>query len=194
MAVALRSGSPLMAAKWDEMAAVGWIARAHGLRGQVIVNPETDFPEGRFRPGAELFLNRAGVVEPLTVTTVRFQGQRPVIGLHGVEDVEAASALAGFELRVPLEWLAALPEGMFYRHDLVGCGVETRGGEQVGTVKEVEGTMGGSRLVVETSHGDVLVPLALEICTTIDPRHRRIVIEPPDGLLELNARSTGKAR
>ena len=58
-----------MTAKWDDMAVVGWIARAHGIRGQVIVNPETDFPEGRFRPGAELFLNRAGVVEPLTVTS-----------------------------------------------------------------------------------------------------------------------------
>jgi 16S rRNA processing protein RimM len=194
MAVVLRSGDPAMAAKWDEMAVVGWIARAHGLRGQVIVNPETDFPEGRFRPGAELFLNRDGVVEPLTVTTVRFQRERPVIGLHGVEDIDGASALAGFELRVPVEWLARLPEGMFYRHDLVGCEVQTRAGEQVGIVTDVEGDLGGSRLVVRTSHGDVLVPLALEICTTIDPRRRRIVIEPPDGLLELNARSSGKAR
>jgi 16S rRNA processing protein RimM len=83
---------------------------------------------------------------------------------------------------------------MFYRHDLVGCDVETRAGEQVGIVKEVEGTMRGSRLVVETALGDVLVPLAVEICTTIDPLGRRIVIDPPDGLLELNAPSTGKAR
>src|SRR5579862_2709765 len=161
MAVVLRSDDPAMAAKWDEMAVVGWIARAHGLRGQVIVNPETDFPEGRFRPGAELFLNRAGVVKSLTVTTVRFQRERPVISLHGVEDINAASALAGFELRVPVEWLAPLPEGMFYRHDLVGCEVQTRAGEQVGIVTDVEGSLGGSRLVVQTSHGDVLVPLAL---------------------------------
>jgi 16S rRNA processing protein RimM len=185
---------PAMTAKWDEMAVVGWIARAHGIRGQVVVKLETDFPEGRFQPGAELFLNRAGVVEPLTVTTVRFQGDRPVIGLHGVGDMNAATALAGFELRVPVAWLAPLPEGTFYRHDLVGCDVETGAGGLVGVVKDVEGTMRGSRLVVETGHGDVLVPLALEICTTIDPPHRRIVIEPPAGLLELNAPSTGKAR
>jgi 16S rRNA processing protein RimM len=185
---------PAMTATWDEMAVVGWIARAHGIRGQVVVKLETDFPEGRFRPGAELFLNRAGVVEPLTVTTVRFQGERPVIGLHGVGDMNAATALAGFELRVPVAWLAPLPEGTFYRHDLVGCDVETSAGGLVGVVKDVEGTMRGSRLVVETGHGDVLVPLAREICTTIDPSRRRIVIEPPDGLLELNAPSTGKAR
>jgi 16S rRNA processing protein RimM len=185
---------PRMTSNWDEMAVVGRIARAHGIRGQVIVNLETDFPEGRFRPGAELFLNRGGVVEPLTVTTVRFQRERPVIGLHGVDDMNAANALAGVELRVPVEWLAPLPEGMFYRHDLVGCDVETRAGEQVGVVKDVEGTMSGSRLVVETALGEVLVPLAVEICTTIDPPRRRIVIEPPEGLLELNVPSTGKTR
>ena len=48
------------AVKWDEMALVGRIARAHGIRGQVIVNPETDFPEDRFQPGAELFIERGG--------------------------------------------------------------------------------------------------------------------------------------
>src|ERR1700680_1137940 len=128
MAVVLRSGAPAMAAKWDEMAVVGRIARAHGIRGQVIVNPETDFPEGRFRPGAELFLNRAGVVEPLTVTTVRFQRERPVIGLHGVEDMNAANALAGVELRVPVEWLGPLPEGGFFRQALVWCGVRRGAG------------------------------------------------------------------
>src|SRR6267143_112907 len=86
------SRDPAMTEKWDEMAVVGWIARAHGIRGQVIVKLETDFPEGRFRPGAKLFLNRAGAVEPLTVTTVRWQGERPVIGLHGVGDMNAANA------------------------------------------------------------------------------------------------------
>src|ERR1700719_3782108 len=99
------------------------------------------------------------------------------MGLLGVADMTAANALAGVELRVPVEWLAPLPEGMFYRHDLVCCDVATRAGERVGIVKDVEGTMSGSRLVVETARGDVLVPLALEICTTIDPLRRRIVIE-----------------
>src|SRR2546426_7904438 len=114
------------------MALVGRIARAHGIKGQVIVNLETDFPETRFRPGAEVFVNRAGRVEPLTMTTVRFQRERPVIGLRGVEDMSAASALAGSELRVPVEWLALLPDGTFYHHDLVGCSVETRAGDRVG--------------------------------------------------------------
>jgi 16S rRNA processing protein RimM len=172
---------------WDEMAVVGRIARTHGIKGQVIVNLETDFPETRFRPGAEVFVNRGGRVEPLTMTSVRFHRERPVVGLRGVDDMSAAETLAGLELRVPLEWLAPLPEGTFYHHDLVGCSVETRGGSRIGIVKAVEGDLGGSRLVVDTPKGEVLVPLAVDICPTIDPSQKRIVVEPPEGLLDLNA-------
>src|SRR5438132_242620 len=168
------------------MAVVGRIARAHGIRGQVIVNLETDFPEERFQPGAELFVERSGRVEPLTITTVRFHQERPVIGLSGVDDINAAIALAGTELRVPREWLAPLPAGTFYRHDLVGCAIETSDGGHIGIVTAVEGDSGGSRLVVDTPRGELLVPLATEICPTIDPSARRIVIAPPEGLLELN--------
>jgi 16S rRNA processing protein RimM len=169
------------------MAAVGRIARAHGIRGQVIVNLDTDFPEERFKPGAELFIERGGQVEALTITTVRFHRERPVIGLRGVETMNDAEALAGHELRVPTAWLAALPANTFYRHDLVGCRVVTTAGRDVGVVTAVEGTMGGSRLVVAAASGEVLVPFVAEICREIDPGGRRIVIDPPEGLVELNA-------
>ena len=170
------------------MAAVGRIARAHGLRGQVIVDLETDFPDTRFQPGAELFVRRAAV-EKLRLTTVRFQNERPVIGIAGVETVTEAEEFAGLELRVPVEWLAPLPADTFYRHDLIGCRVETADGDPVGVVGDVEGTLAGSRLVITGLQGEIQVPLANEICTTIDVRSKRIVIEPPDGLLDLNARS-----
>jgi 16S rRNA processing protein RimM len=169
------------------MAVVGRIARAHGIRGQVIVNPETDFPELRFRPGARVFIKRGPSVDVLVVATVRFQNGRPVIGFDGVETMNDAEMLAGFEMRVPVEELAKLPAGTFYHHDLVGCHVVTGRGEEVGIVEGVEGTVGGSRLVVAGAKGEILIPLASEICPTIDVAARRIVIEPPEGLLDLNA-------
>jgi 16S rRNA processing protein RimM len=170
------------------MAVVGRIARAHGIRGQVIVNPETDFPEERFQPGAQLFVERAGRIDTLTVTTARFHRERPVIGIEGVETMNDAAQLAGVELRVPIDRLAALPPDTFYRHDLIGCRVETKGGADVGVVSDVEGTMAGSRLVVDSAAGEVLIPLVAEICTLVDPAGKRIVIDPPDGLIEANAR------
>jgi 16S rRNA processing protein RimM len=168
------------------MALVGRIARAHGIRGQVIVNPETDFPEDRFQPGAELFIERGGRVEGLRVSSARFHGARPVIGIEGVETMNDAGTLAGFELRIPVEHLVALPADTFYRHDLIGCVVETRDGDRIGPVTDVEGTMAGSRLVVEGAAGEVLIPLVAAICTIVDPAAKRIVIDPPEGLIEAN--------
>jgi 16S rRNA processing protein RimM len=173
---------------WDDLALVGRVARPHGIRGQVIVDVETDFPRQRFQPGAELFVARHGRVEALTVTTVRFHQERPLLGFAGIDTMNAAKELAGFELRVRVEALEPLPSGSYYRHDLVGCAVVTTKGATVGVVREVEGERDGSRLVVDTSAGEILVPLAAEICTGIDVAAKRVVIDPPEGLLELNDR------
>jgi 16S rRNA processing protein RimM len=170
------------------MAVVGTIARAHGNRGQVIVNPETDFPAERFQAGAVVFVEDAGSIRTLHVVAMRMQRDRPVIAFDGVESMDGAEALAGRELRVPVERLAALPQDTFYHHDLVGCRVETQGGDDVGIVSRVDGTAGGSRLIVQGRRGDVEIPLVADICTAIDIAAKRIVIEPPQGLLDLNDR------
>ena len=175
-----------MPPKWEDMAIVGRIARTHGLRGEVIVNIETDFPEERFRPGAELFIARGEEMEPLTLTSVRFHQGRPIVGVAGFDGIDAAQPLAGLELRIPAERLVRLPAGMFYRHDLIGWRVETSAGRPVGIVKDVDGTAGVSRLVIASGDDEILIPFASEICTAIDADRKRIVIEPPEGLLELN--------
>jgi len=173
---------------WDEMAVVGVIARPHGIRGQVIVNPATDFPEARFAAGSTLFVIKEDRIQPVTVTTSRMHQGRPVIGLEGIGDMDAARELAGLEFRIPVESLAALPEGSYYHHDLIGCVVETPDGTTIGMVSSVEGDMGNTRLVVQRDSGELLIPLASDICTAIEPSAKRIVIAPPDGLLELNER------
>ncbi len=167
---------------------VGRVARAHGNRGQVIVNPETDFPEARFTVGQVMHVGVAGTVEPRRIESVRFHQRRPVIALEGIDTMNAAEALAGAELKIPATELAPLPEGTFYHHDLVGCEVRDRSARLVGRVTDVEGTMERSRLVVAGPDGkDVLIPMVAEICVEVDPASRVIVIDPPEGLLDLNA-------
>jgi len=176
-----------MNSNWDEMVLVGRVARSHGNRGQVIVDPATDFPEERFKQGSVLLTQRGGVIEALTVESVRFHRGRPIIGLAGVATMDAAEALAGSELRIDAEALQPLPPGLFYRHDLIGCSVETPRGESIGVVTGVEGDGAGSRLIVPSgSGGEVLIPLAEGICLEVDTARRKIVVEPPDGLLDLN--------
>lgn len=174
-------------ARWDELVLVGRIARPHGRHGEVIVDLETDFPEMRFHPGAELYTRLSGPVERVKVTTVRFHRGRPIIGLEGVDSIDDAERLAQRELRIPPEALASLDEGVYYRHDLVGCHVTTTAGATVGIVRRVEAGPGPSRLVVRSTAGDDIdVPFAADICVRVDPAARSIVIDPPQGLLDLN--------
>ena len=174
------------AGEWESMPVVGRIARAHGNRGHVIINPTTDFPDERFAVGRVLYLRRHGSVEPVTVTASRLHRGRPIVGLSGVASMNAAEELAGLELRVPEAALLALPADTFYHHDLVGCDVVTVGGEPVGCVVAVEGPLGGGRLVVAGRRGEILIPLAGDICVGVDVARHRIDVDPPPGLLDLN--------
>ena len=173
------------------MVLVGRIARPHGVRGQVIVNPETDFVEDRFVAGATMWVRSDSGGEALTITTARLQNGRPVIGFEGFSRIEEVERLAGLELRVPEDSLRTLGEGVYYQHQLVGCAVETMAGAPVGEVSRVEGGSGGSLLAVRSAGGEVLIPFAQEICVEIDVAARRIRIDPPQGLLELNDRGPG---
>jgi 16S rRNA processing protein RimM len=171
-------------AAWDDMVTVGRIARPHGLQGQVIVNPETDFVADRFAVGATLWTR--GGNEALTVTSFRVHGGRPVVGFEGFTRIEDVEPLAGLELRVPESMLQPLEAGSFYHHQLVGCMVEDVNGNTIGEVERVEGGTGGSRLVINGRRGEILVPLATEICVEIDIDGKRIRIDPPEGLIDLN--------
>jgi 16S rRNA processing protein RimM len=175
-----------VAVAWDDLVLVGRIARTHGHRGAVIVNPDTDFPEERFKAGATVWLLRAGVPEAVVIHDAWFHQGRPVLTLAGVESMNDAEAMRGVELRVPQDALQPLPEGAYYHFQLEGCRVVSAAGDEIGVVTAVEGEAGGQRLVVATPDGEVLVPFATAICTAIDVTTRRIVIDPPAGLLEVN--------
>jgi 16S rRNA processing protein RimM len=169
------------------MVLVGRIARPHGHRGQVIVDPATDFPEERFAAGAILHTLRDGRPGTVTIAAMRIHQGRPVLALEGVETMDEAELLAGLELRVPESELTALPEGTYYEHDLIGCRLVTTDGREVGTVRTIEGGGGMIRLIAGSGRGEIQVPLVHEICVAIDVVHKRIMIDPPEGLLDVNA-------
>jgi 16S rRNA processing protein RimM len=170
----------------DDLLLVDRVARAHGNRGQVIVNLETDFAEQRFQSGAVLFVGPEQSARPRAIESVRFHQGRPVIALEGIGSMNDAEALAGTELWMPASSLEPLPDGTFYRHELAGCEVRDTSGRRIGSVSAVDGPLERSNLVVVTERGDVLVPLVADICRSVDVATKVIVIEPPEGLLELN--------
>jgi 16S rRNA processing protein RimM len=170
----------------DDLLLVGRIARRHGNRGQVIVNPETDFAEERFTAGSRVFLGSDD--RPRRIVSVRFHQGRPVVELDGVESMTAAESLAGVEVRMPASEMAPLPPATFYHHDLVGCEVRTREGVSIGRVARIDGPMERSCLVVNGGSGEILIPMVANICVNVAPAAQLIEVVLPDGLLELNER------
>ena len=168
------------------MVLVGRVARAHGNRGRVIVNPESDFVEDRFCPGKVVYVRHGEQVDRLSIRDVRFHQHRPIVAFDEVATMTEAEQLASAELRVPMEMLEPLSAGVFYYHELTGCLVETVEGAVVGTVSGVEGDGGVHRLVVDGGSAEILVPLVAAICVRIDPVAQVITIDPPEGLLALN--------
>jgi 16S rRNA processing protein RimM len=174
--------------EWDDAVLIGVVARTHGNRGEVVVNPETDFPEERFKPGAQLMARGSdGSPSTLEVATMRMHQGRPVILFKGIASMNDAELLAGTELRVADDEQDAerLDDGEYYHRDLIGCAVVTEQGESIGEVTAVEGDARATRLVVRSRRNEVLIPLADEICT-VDLDAKRITVRPPEGLLELN--------
>ncbi len=169
------------------MLLVGVVARARGTKGEVFVNATTDFPDTRFAEGATLWGRPAagGAIETLTVARFRTHLGRPIIQFEGVPDMTGADRFAGWELRVPEAAAQALPAHVYYHHQLVGCEVRTGGGIVVGTVSRVDGEGQSVRLVVAAARGEVLVPFVQAYCA-VDIAARRIVVTPPDGLLDVN--------
>jgi 16S rRNA processing protein RimM len=126
----------------------------------------------------------------LEIESVQTYGRRLAIKFIGIDDPGAAEALVGLDLLLPEDSLAALPEGSFYVHELVGMRVLTRDGREVGTVRRVDETGAAAPLLAVAPRPDspeaeeILVPAARSICVAIDRDTRTITLDPPEGLLE----------
>jgi 16S rRNA processing protein RimM len=167
----------------SEPVTIGRIVRPHGLKGDVVVESATDFAETRFRKGATV-ATRDG--RKLTIAASRPQGDRWVVRFAGLESIEAVDGLRDTDLQVEPDALGALPAGQYYLHDLVGCVVQTEAGETVGAVATVYTGAAQAVLGIEGVGGEILVPMAEGICREVDVAAKRIVIAPPEGLLDVN--------
>ncbi len=170
----------------DELVAVAYAVRTRGLRGELVADLLTDFPE-RF-DGLEELIAVAPDGRRMTLELEEhwLQAGRIVLKFAGYDSIEQASALIGFEFAVPEDERVELDEDEFYDWELSGCRVETTEGELIGEVREVLKTGGVEVLLIEgaTSKREHLIPLAESICVEIDVERKLIRVDTPEGLLE----------
>ncbi len=166
--------------------AIARILRPQGRKGEVAAEILTDFPE-RFSGLRSAFVEVPGQApQPLGVESSWPHKGRIILKFSGVDTIEGASRLRGLQVLIPWEQRMPLPEHHYYLCELQDCTVVWRG-KEIGMVGEVESTGGVDILHVRRTDGnEVLIPFAQEICTQIDLSARRIVIDPPEDLIELN--------
>ena len=179
---------------------VARVLGARGNKGEVAAELLTDFPE-RLPQIKEMYLRaesgarRSAVLQDFWVD--RNHAGQSVFHFRGISSIDAAEKLRGMDVQIPFEQRAELPTGSYFVTDLIGCLVfEAAAGKSaaggfglLGKVRDVyfpgDGQPGTPLLAVETSRGELLLPLAQDICRNIDIGARRIEAVLPEGLKEL---------
>jgi len=190
---------------------VARILRPHGRRGEVAAEILTDFPERLIRLGfADLFdvrsaqkttsqkpsqeslqKNDSRRVPVRSCWLSQSRGGQAIFHFEGSDSISDAEKLVGLEVRIPLSERTQLPAGTYYIDDLAGCEVIEKDGAAIGRVRDVqptgEGVAGTPILIVDSPHGELLIPLAQDICVQVDTAARRIEVVLPEGLRDLNS-------
>jgi 16S rRNA processing protein RimM len=168
----------------EELVAIARLARTRGLRGELVADVLTDFPE-RFDDLKNVTaILPDGERQQLKIENFWFQKNRVILKFESFNSIELAETLVNAEICVPESEAVELEEDEFYDWQLEGCKVETLEGEPIGIVKEVMRTGGTENLVVTGETKDYLIPFAETICTEVDVEQKLIRVDLPEGLLE----------
>jgi len=163
-----------------EWVTVALLGKTRGNRGEITAFSLSSKPE-RFENLREVYLFGSG--QKYEVEETWFHLRTLIFKFRGVDTITDAEKLIGAEVRVPFSERAPLETGEYYESDLIGCEVVERAtGESLGRVAALQDGGGAGLLVV----GDLLIPFSKSICVEIDPAARRITVELPVGLKDLN--------
>jgi 16S rRNA processing protein RimM len=170
---------------------VGHLNKAHGTKGEIFVWPLTDHPEGSFAPGVILYLaDQSGGQPDPELPSIVIQSARPfrrgfLLHVDGVEDREGAEALKDRYVLRPREELEDLGEGEVFYHQLLGMKVRTTSGEELGEIVEVYELRPADLLEVKGPSKTHVIPFLESIVKEVDPETATMIIDPPEGLLDL---------
>ncbi|HEV3473977.1 MAG TPA: ribosome maturation factor RimM [Actinomycetota bacterium] len=165
----------------DELLAVGRIARAHGIRGEVAVQPLTEV-QARFEPGSVLRLEDGRTVR---VAASRGHGHRVLVKFDEVADRTEAEALRGAVLLVPQEAAPPIEDGdRFWVHQVVGLRVVTEAGDDLGPVRDVLSAPGNDVWVIDAEDGELLIPAVREVIVDVNLAAGTVTVRDLPGLRE----------
>ncbi|KIL35266.1 16S rRNA processing protein RimM [Cohnella kolymensis] len=172
--------------KEERLLNVGKIVNTHGIRGEVKVWPQTDFPEVRFQVGSKLLMFPPESGDPVTVevTSSREQKNMFVVKLKGFDDINQVEKLKGCELKVSDSERVPLSEDEYYVRDIIGCSVVTEEGEELGVIADVLTPGANDIWVVTMPKGkELLLPVIDDVVLDVDLTARKVTVHLMEGLL-----------
>jgi len=179
-----------MARSHPDFLVVGHLQKAHGVRGELYVAPLTDHPSSTFRPGVGFEVGDTSGSRPsdrfpsLEIEAVRSFKRGYLVKFRGIDDRTEAEYFRGRYLLRPFDEVGELEEGEIFYHQLLEMEVETVDGRRLGRVREVYEIQPAHLLEVRGPSGVVHVPLTEHVVREVDVEEGRIVLDPPDGLLD----------
>lgn len=170
----------------EELIAIAKTVKTRGLRGELVADLLTDFPERFAETKTVTAVFSSAAREELTLEKFWFQKNRVILKFENFDSIEAAERLINCEICIPESEAVALEADEFFDWELIDCEVETIHGEKIGVVREVMRTGGTEILVVDSAkeEKDYLIPFAGAICTQVDVENKLIRVDLPEGLLE----------
>jgi len=170
------------------------ILRARGRRGEVAAEILTDFPERLTQLTYAELWDGKNPPRRVAIRECWLHNGQAIFLFEGSDSISDAERFVGLQIQIPLSERVVLTAGSYFVTDLIGCEVfqanMSSAPEKLGDVRDVQSTgeavAGTPVLVVATPHGELLIPLATEICTRIDTAVRRIEVVLPEGLRDLN--------
>ena len=160
---------------------VGRIGRAHGVLGEATIEVQTDDPDIRFQVGNKLTLDDG---RQLTIRSSRWHNQILLLAFDGVVDRNQIEELRDQLISSDVD-LGSLAPGEYHFQQLIGCEVFQKNGELIGAVDEIVKLPGQDLLSVSRAGGQVLIPMVKQIIIEIDVLAKKIVVNPPEGLLDV---------
>ena len=160
---------------------VGRIGRAHGVLGEATIEVQTDDPDIRFQVGNKLTLDDG---RELTIRSSRWHNQILLLAFDGIADRNQIEELRDQMISSDVD-LGLLAPGEYHFQQLIGCEVFQQNGELIGTVDEILKSPGQDLLSVNRAAGRVLIPMVKQIIIEIDVLAKKIIVNPPEGLLDV---------
>jgi 16S rRNA processing protein RimM len=166
---------------------VGKIVNTHGIKGEVKVLLQTDFPEVRFQKGSKLLLVDAALKKELSVVVESGRPQRNVyiVKFSGLNDINEAETLKGWLIKVNAEDLLELEEDEYYYHEILGCRVLTEEGQELGLITEILTPGANDVWVVTPPQGKgILIPVIDDVLLHVDVAEKVVTIRLMEGLID----------